>query len=501
LKALKAREEGRKSRTAEEPGESKIQYICPACGTSVDAINKNCPFCGLLGAKYRAAKPTPASASIPSSSAAPIKPILSAIPRETKQKKVRESKGSFVKEVAAAERMHWQPPPLRQFVRPVLASTLAGIVITALVFGGIYATRFIRQKIESGALPPIMAVEPVKTYSLATNVVPQDSGKIRITPPPTTNGTYKAGSQVTLTAVGSNCYGFSYWGGVAASTENITITMDSDKTITANFKVNDSTPPVISQIEAEGYSDVSATLSWLTDEPATGQVDYGKTKEYGMSAISDAELDTDHEIRVTGLHPNTTYYFSVKSADACGNQAQETNLIATAREIIYGEKVGQRAVDFTLPYYNDDNPESPNKSGSETLSSYIGKKKILINFWSTFCGACIGEFPYIRGVYEDANFADRNSANSDFLVLTVCTDSKIDEAPARIEILEGKFSDQTGPFTFPILMDSVGQTKKDYHVWTIPETVFIDSDGIIREIKIGRIQNIDEIKTILNSLN
>jgi thiol-disulfide isomerase/thioredoxin len=491
-----------RSKAQEESTEVKTQYICPNCGVTIGSIRSRCPNCGWLGVKSSVDKALPAAAmSTAAKPVTPVKSILDSIPREAKQKKVREYKSNFVKEVAAAERTHWQPPPLRNFVRPILASTLAGIVVLGLVFGGIYAARFISQKIESVALPPIIVVEPSKTYTLSTSTVPQGSGEIRITPPPSTNGAYELGSQVTLTAIPADCYSFGYWDGIASPTDNVTIPMDSDKTITANFKPKDTTPPVISQVKADSYSDVSATISWLTDIPATSQVDYGKTKEYGLSAVSDEGLTTDHKVRITGLQPNTTYYFLVKSADKCGAEAKETKMIATAREITYGEKVGQRAIDFTLPYYDDDNPESPNNSGSETLSNYIGKKKILINFWSTYCGACIGEFPYIRDIYEDVNFADSNSANSDFLVFTICIDSKIEEAPARIETIEAKFIDEAGAFTFPILMDSVAQTKKDYHVWTIPETVFIDSDGIIRQIKIGRFKDIEEIKTILNSLN
>jgi thiol-disulfide isomerase/thioredoxin len=278
--------------------------------------------------------------------------------------------------------------------------------------------------------------------------------------------------------------------------------MDSNKSIAANFRLKETTPPVISEVKADCNSDISATITWLTDKPATGQVDYGKTKDYGLSAISNDEPTTSHKVRMTGLEPNTTYYFSVKSTDKCGNEANDTKMLMTLREIKSGERVGERALDFTLPYYNDDNPESPNKAGkTETLSTYTGKKKILLNFWSTYCGACIGEFPFIRGIYEDKNFADRNAENADFVVLTVCIDSKMDEAPARIETLEGKFSQDAGPFTFPILFDSVGQTKKDFHIWTIPETIFIDSDGIIREVKIGRFLNIEEIEAILKSLN
>jgi len=185
-------------------------------------------------------------------------------------------------------------------------------------------------------------------------------------------------------------------------------------------------------------------------------------------------------------------------------------MLTTLRKIPVGTRVGERAPDFTLPYYHDDNPDSPNKRGkTETLSEYIGKKKILLNFWNTFCGACIGEFPIIREIYEDEKLADRNSEYSDFAVITVCIDITINEAADRIDKLEKKYSDEIddrsgakiGRFTFPILLDVKGETKKDYNVWTIPETIFIDSDGIIREIKLGRFGSKEEIEAILKSLD
>ena len=501
-KAQKARLHRPASKTLEET-EIKAQYVCPNCGTSVDTVQKDCPNCGFLGAKHRAAKaPATGIISMPSKSNAPTRPLLDSIPREPTMKRASEPKSTFIKEVAKAERTHWEFPSLRRFVRPVLASTLLCIIIIGLIFGGIYATRFFSQNAEPGVLPPATAITPSKSYTLSTNIIPETGGDIRIVPPSSGNGTFDPGSQVTLTAVPNDCHTFSYWDGVADSSETVNITMDSNKSVTANFRLKETTPPVISEVKADSNSDVSATITWLTDKPATGQVDYGKTKEYGLTAISNDELTTNHRVRMTGLEPNTTYYFSVKSSDKCGSEASATKMLITLREIKLGERVGERALDFTLPYYNDDNPESPNKAGkTETLSTYIGKKKILLNFWSTFCGACIGEFPFIRGIYEDEELADRNSENADFVVFTVCIDSKIDEAPGRIKTLEGKFSDEAGRFTFPILFDSVGQTKKDYHIWTIPETVFIDSDGIIRKIQIGRFQSQEEIEAILKSLD
>lgn len=517
-KAQKARLRSRESRTLDESTEIKSQYTCPTCGASVDAFYKDCPSCGMLGAKRGVAKAAPTgAASVPVGSSAPIKPVLSSIPREPAMKRASEpARSTFVEEVTRAERRQWHLPPLKQFVRPVLASTLTGIVITGLVFAGIYTARFFRENIKPGVISPPTVVVPgsdngsnskitgsfnSKNYTLSTNIIPQTAGEITVAPP-SSDGTFVAGSQVTLTAVPNNCHDFSYWDGVTDSSETVTIAMDSNKSITAYFRLKDTTPPVISEVKADSNSDISATITWLTDQPATSQVEYGETRDFGLTAISNDQLTTSHKVRLTGLEPNTTYYLKVKSTDECGNQASDTKMLVTLREITLGERVGERAPDFTLPYYNDDNPESPNKGGkTETLSAYLGKKKILLDFWSTYCGACLSEFPLIREIYEDDNLADRNSENADFVVFTVCTDSKIEEAAGRIKSLEGKYSGQVGPFTFPILFDTVGQTQKDYHIWTLPDTVFIDSDGIIRQIKIGRFQNKEEIEAILKSLD
>ncbi len=216
------------------------------------------------------------------------------------------------------------------------------------------------------------------------------------------------------------------------------------------------------------------------------------------------ELTTNHSIRITNLEPKTTYYYRVKSKDKCGNEAiSDTRTVQTLDYIPVGYEVGYRAIDFTLQEYHDNsNKGSPNNGETVSLSDFQGRM-IILNFWDTFCGACIGEFPIIRKIYEDADWANKNSIDSNLAVLTVCIDGRAD----RIEKLEAKYRDvedkyfgKVGDFTFPILLDSEEKTGKNYHIWTIPCTVFIDSDGIIRQIKIGRFTSLEEIKTILDSL-
>jgi len=69
------------------------------------------------------------------------------------------------------------------------------------------------------------------TYTLSVAVSPSGAGSVS-----PAGGQYKSGEQVELTASPASGYTFDYWSGSASgSSPTITITMDSDKSITANF--------------------------------------------------------------------------------------------------------------------------------------------------------------------------------------------------------------------------------------------------------------------------
>jgi len=508
----KARSQRPASKKLDESPQAKLRYTCPKCGTSVNTAHKDCPSCGLLGAKYRAASAAPTGiAPTAARPVAPAAPFIDKVPSlPPKKGGISPTRSPLLREIAKAERREWNFPPLRRFVRPVLASLLVGTVLSGLILGGINVTRFVSQSAEPGNQPPILPPTPAKTYALSTNVAPEGKGNSIDVEPPSDTGTYPEGIRVELTATPdpNGCYTFSYWDGASGSSETINIVMDSNKSVTAHFKLKDTTPPAISEVRVPKVSDIGTTITWKTDEPTTYQIYYGKTQDCDLPGPSSKEFADSHSARLSALEANTTYYFKVKSQDKCGNvnpQPTSTKTFKTLSDIPVGYEVGKRTLDFTLPYYHDDNPESPNKEGKiETLSNYIGKKKIMLNFWNTFCGACIGESPGIRAIYEDTKLANKNSEDSDLVVFTVCIDGRAD----RIEKLEAKYFDtedkhfgKVGRFTFPILLDMDDKTSKDYHVWTVPKTVFIDSDGIIREIKIGRFTSKEEVENILKSLD
>jgi len=114
-------------------------------------------------------------------------------------------------------------------------------------------------------------------YTLTTSVSPSGGGSVS-----PAGGTYAAGSQVTLTATPASGYSFSNWGGDASGSQNpITITMDANYSITANFEV---IPPVQYSLT------ISSTAGGSVTTPGEGSF----TRNAGVVVSLVASPDTDY---------------------------------------------------------------------------------------------------------------------------------------------------------------------------------------------------------------
>lgn len=87
----------------------------------------------------------------------------------------------------------------------------------------------------------------------------------------------------------------------------------------------DTTPPIISNVNASNTTNSSTVISWTTNEPATSQVEYGLSTSYGSNTTEDSNLVTSHIINLTNLNPSETYHFRVKSKDSKANEAVSQN--------------------------------------------------------------------------------------------------------------------------------------------------------------------------------
>jgi uncharacterized repeat protein (TIGR02543 family) len=119
----------------------------------------------------------------------------------------------------------------------------------------------------------------LNTYALTTGVG-TGSGTVTRNPNQTT---FASGAQVTLTATPSSGYVFTGWSGSAAgSTNPLTITMDADKTVTANFQGSGTVTYMLTTSVAAGSGTItrdpnqasfaSGAQVTLTATPTTGYV-------------------------------------------------------------------------------------------------------------------------------------------------------------------------------------------------------------------------------------
>lgn len=114
------------------------------------------------------------------------------------------------------------------------------------------------------------------------------------------------------------------------------------------------------------------------------------------------------------------------------------------------------------------------------LSEYRGKR-VVLNFWASWCPPCREEMPQIQKIYEN---------NPDILVLGV----NLQESKEAIESFIKKLG-----IKFPILLDPNAQVKEMYNVFTQPVTYFIDKEGKITDKKFGAL-TIEEIKQKIGNL-
>lgn len=98
----------------------------------------------------------------------------------------------------------------------------------------------------------------------------------------------------------------------------------------------DVTAPRISDVEAEDRTANSAKIKWETNEPATGMIWYGTSTPVSAGnalTVSSVTLVREHELVLSNLSANATYYYMVISTDAKGNTATSSQYSFTTAAV------------------------------------------------------------------------------------------------------------------------------------------------------------------------
>ena len=85
--------------------------------------------------------------------------------------------------------------------------------------------------------------------------------------------------------------------------------------------IGDTTPPQISDIAVSPAGSGSVAVSWTTDEFATSAVSYGTQPGAYSESVTDPLFTKQHGLSLSGIAPETTYYYQVRSTDRSGNTA------------------------------------------------------------------------------------------------------------------------------------------------------------------------------------
>lgn len=116
--------------------------------------------------------------------------------------------------------------------------------------------------------------------------------------------------------------------------------------------------------------------------------------------------------------------------------------------------------------------ELTNLDGDKVRLSELKGKKIILNFWATWCPPCKAEMPHMQNYYED--FAEDDNVE----ILAVNLTSGDSEKSVK------KFVKDYG-LTFQVPMDVTGEIGEKYQAITIPTSYMIDTKGRIQNKIIG----------------
>lgn len=121
--------------------------------------------------------------------------------------------------------------------------------------------------------------------------------------------------------------------------------------------------------------------------------------------------------------------------------------------------VGTPAPDFALRSLGDANMR---------LSEHLGEV-VLINFWATWCGPCRQEMPLLDAIHAKYQRAG-------LIMFGINIDDDQDDAVEMAKTLK---------VSYPILFDDRKDVSRAYQLGSMPLTVLVDREGVVRFVSDG----------------
>jgi thiol-disulfide isomerase/thioredoxin len=124
--------------------------------------------------------------------------------------------------------------------------------------------------------------------------------------------------------------------------------------------------------------------------------------------------------------------------------------------------------------------------GNLIHSSELKHKILVLDFWSSWCGACLQSFPELQSAYEKY----RKNPNVAFLAVNMGRDGDTLER-VREFINERRY-------TFPVAYDDGSQLSDRFEVKYLPTVLIVDQAGKIRLRHIGYSKTLEDYSLLLS---
>ena len=151
---------------------------------------------------------------------------------------------------------------------------------------------------------------------------------------------------------------------------------------------------------------------------------------------------------------------NVDTEESFSSEQRGVDLVDRSTE--EGLTQGDVAPDFTLTTLD----------GKKVQLSDLKGKKVIVNFWATWCPPCKAEMPHMQNFYDEFS----KDENVEILAVNLTNGDKVESVQ--------NFVKDYG-LTFPIPMDEEGMVGQTYQAITIPTSYMIDTKGRIQNKIVG----------------
>jgi cytochrome c biogenesis protein CcmG/thiol:disulfide interchange protein DsbE len=142
---------------------------------------------------------------------------------------------------------------------------------------------------------------------------------------------------------------------------------------------------------------------------------------------------------------------------------------------------GDRVNNFSMPLFSG---YELNGQSQIQLSNFRGKV-VMINFWASWCKPCEQEAPNLEQAWQ--------FYKDDSRVVFIGADYVDTEPEARAYLAKFGITFANGP-------DLGTRVSQLFRIKGVPETYFIDQQGVLQYAQIGPFSSVDEIKSIINPM-